>query len=327
VLAISALAQAGVGAYQALTSGRGAAERDFESFAKKRPLAKASPTLENYYQKTLSAANENPYQSAQYMIARQEADRRLASGLGALQQRGGAISGISKLDLMRTDAQNQAIRNAESLRGQNLNRLGQSTQMKTAQDRYLYDVNEATPFNTMLGIKQMKSQAANERYNAGLQMISGAASNAAMGAMSGGFDKAVKVTPSSSGLNLNSYNTLKNSPFEFGTNYIDYNSQSANPSAFGTNYMDFNKYKNTFFSYLHQTINRSKNKSILPLSSPIAMNISLGYYDKHYSMISVHWYLSNKDVLSKLHKNLEVFSYKVKYAKNDRTRFGYQHSL
>ncbi len=88
-----------------------------------------------------------------------------------------------------------------------------------------------------------------------------------------------------------------------------------------------NSMKNTFFSYLHQTINRSKNKSILPLSSPIAMNISLGYYDKHYSMISVHWYLSDKYVLSKLHKNLEVFSYKVKYAKNNRSGFGYQHSL
>ena len=53
LLAIPALAQAGLGGIQALTSGRGAAEKDFENFAKKRPLAKASPTLENYYQKTL----------------------------------------------------------------------------------------------------------------------------------------------------------------------------------------------------------------------------------------------------------------------------------
>jgi hypothetical protein len=199
-LLIPALAQAGIGAYQALTSGRGAAERDFESFAKQRPLAKASPTLENYYQQRLSAANENPYQSAQYMIARQEADRRLASGLGALQQRGGAISGISKLDLMRTDAQNQAIRNAENYRMQNLNQLGQATQMKTAQDRYLYDVNQATPFNTMLGIKQMKSAAANERYNAGLNMIGGAASNYMLGSIYGGgtgaANKTISATPS-----------------------------------------------------------------------------------------------------------------------------------
>lgn len=242
-LLIPALAQAGIGAYQALTSGRKTAEKDFESFAKQRPLAKASPTLENYYQKSLSAANENPYQSAQYMIARQEADRRLASGLGALQQRGGAISGISKLDLMRTDAQNQAIRNAESLRGQNLNRLGQATQMKTAQDRYLYDVNEATPFNTMLGIKQMKSQAANERYNAGLSMIGGAASNYAMGSMFGN-NTAAKTTPDVP--NLTSYNTPVNSGWGANNQYGLYNSNpntftSANPSAFGTATSMFNK--------------------------------------------------------------------------------------
>lgn len=237
LLAISALAQAGVGAYQALTSGRKAAEKDFESFAKQRPLAKASPTLENYYQKTLSAANENPYQSAQYMIARQEADRRLASGLGALQQRGGAISGISKLDLMRTDAQNQAIRNAESLRGQNLNRLGQSTQMKTAQDRYLYDVNEATPFNTMLGIKQMKSQAANERYNAGLNMIGSAAGNYALGSMYGNASGGAKTAANAS--NLTSYNTPSNVGWGANNQYGLYNQnpstfESSNPSAFGT---------------------------------------------------------------------------------------------
>jgi hypothetical protein len=233
-LLIPALAQAGLGAYQAATSGRGAAERDFENFAKKRPLAKASPTLENYYQKTLSAANENPYQSAQYMIARQEADRRLASGLGAMQGRGGALPAIAKLDLMRTNAQNQAIRNAESLRGQNLNRLGQSTQMKTAQDRYLYDINEATPFNTMLGIKQMKSAAANERYNAGLNMIGGAASNYAMGSMFGGAG-AVKTPTTPSALTSNipgspygKYSTLSS----LGTNLSGFK------SAFGKTYQN-----------------------------------------------------------------------------------------
>lgn len=239
LLALS-LGQAALGGIQALTSGRGKAEKDFENFAKKRPLAKASPTLENYYQKTLSAANENPYQSAQYMISRQEADRRLASGLGALQQRGGAISGISKLDLMRTDAQNQAIRNAENLRGQNLNRLGQATQMKVGQDKYLYDVNQATPFNTMLGIKQMKSAAANERFNAGLNMIGSAAGNYAMGSMYGGGQSPTlkdKVSPLNNPLSTN----IPGSPYgkfsslsSLGTNL----GTSGFKSAFGKTYQN-----------------------------------------------------------------------------------------
>ena len=192
-LLVPALAQAGIGVLQAATSGAGKAQRDFENFAKKRPVAVESKSLNDYYQRSINEVNQNPYQSAQYLISKQEADRRLASGIGAMQGRGGALNAISKLDLMRTDAQNQAIRNAESYRGQNLNRLGQATQMKTAQDRYLYDVNQATPFNTMLGIKQMKSQAANERFNAGLSMIGGAASNYMLGSIYGTNAKTPKI--------------------------------------------------------------------------------------------------------------------------------------
>lgn len=192
-LLIPALAQATIGGIEAATSGAGAAQRDFENFSKTRPIAQRSKTLDDYYQRRLNAANENPYQSAQYLISKQEADRRLMAGIGAMQQRGGALGAISKLDLMRTDSQNQAIRNAENYRAQNLNQLGQATQMQVGQDRYLYDVNQATPFNTMLGIKQMKSAAANERLNAGLNMIGGAASNYAMGQMYAGAN-AVKPT-------------------------------------------------------------------------------------------------------------------------------------
>ena len=243
-LLVPALAQAGIGVLQAATSGAGKAQRDFENFAKKRPVAAESKSLNDYYQRSINEVNQNPYQSAQYLISKQEADRRLASGIGAMQGRGGALNAISKLDLMRTDAQNQAIRNAESYRGQNLNRLGQATQMKTALDRYLYDVNQATPFNTMLGIKQMKSAAANERLNAGLSMIGGAASNYAMGSMFGNNTAATKTTPDVP--NLTSYNTPVNSGWGANNQYGLYNSNpntftSANPSAFGTATSMFNK--------------------------------------------------------------------------------------
>jgi hypothetical protein len=93
--------------------------------------------------------------------------------------------------------------------------------MKTAQDRYLYDVNQATPFNTMLGIKQMKSAAANERLNAGLSMIGGAASNYAMGTMFGGGGVKDKVSPLNNSSEFNPAST-------FGTNYIPFNSYQEN---------------------------------------------------------------------------------------------------
>jgi hypothetical protein len=243
-LLVPALAQAGIGVLQAATSGAGKAQRDFENFAKKRPVAVESKSLNDYYQRSINEVNQNPYQSAQYLISKQEADRRLASGIGAMQGRGGALNAISKLDLMRTDAQNQAIRNAESYRGQNLNRLGQATQMKTAQDRYLYDVNQATPFNTMLGIKQMKSAAANERLNAGLSMIGGAASNYMLGSIYGGGGAATKAATDVP--NLTSYNTPANTGFGANNQYGLYNQnlstfESANPLAFGTATSMFNK--------------------------------------------------------------------------------------
>ena len=245
-----ALAQAGIGVLQAATSGAGKAQRDFENFAKKRPVAAESKSLNDYYQRSLNEVNQNPYQSAQYLISKQEADRRLASGIGAMQGRGGALNAISKLDLMRTDAQNQAIRNAESYRGQNLNRLGQATQMKTAQDRYLYDVNQATPFNTMLGIKQMKSAAANERLNAGLSMIGGAASNYAMGTMFGGGGVKDKVSPLNNSSEFNPAST-------FGTNYIPFNSYQEN-TPFNQGLAAYKDYSNR----LNNKISTSKKNAL-----------------------------------------------------------------
>ena len=109
----------------------------------------------------------------------------------------------------------------------------------------MFDINQMTPYNRMLQLKQYKSQAANDRYNAGVQMVGSALGNAAnigMMSASGGKGLGGKTGASTSSMNLNPYNSLATSPFEFGTNYIDYNTQSANPSAYGTNYMDFNKY-------------------------------------------------------------------------------------
>ena len=74
---------------------------------------------------------------------------------------------------------------AENYKQQKFGQLGQATQAQTAQDRYLFDVNQMTPYNRQLQLKQLSAQAANERYNAGLQMVGGALGNAAqIGAMS-----------------------------------------------------------------------------------------------------------------------------------------------
>jgi hypothetical protein len=85
----------------------------------------------------------------------------------------------------------------------------------------------------MLGIKQMKSAAANERYNAGLNMIGGAASNYAMGSMFGGAVKTPISTPSALTSNIpgspyGKYSTLSS----LGTNLSGFK------SAFGKTYQN-----------------------------------------------------------------------------------------
>ena len=200
-LAAITLAQAGLGVLQASTSGAKARERELDAYAKQSPLYKRSKSVDDYYQEAMNRYRENPYQSQQYQMGAMEARRSTAQALGAMQGRRvlGDISTLAERErsnLQRLGAQAEAQRNAR------FGQLGGATQMKTGEEYKEFDINKMTPYNRMLQLKQLKAQAANDRYNAGMQMIGSAASNAAMGAMYGGFDKAAKVanvaTPSAS---------------------------------------------------------------------------------------------------------------------------------
>ena len=173
------------GLYQAATSGRKDRENELNAFAAKSPLAQRSKSLDDYYQEALNRYQENPYQSALYQQAAQNAQRTAAQGINALQDRRSAIGGVGRLSAFQNDALQRAGVQAENYKQQKFGQLGQATQAQTAQDRYLFDVNQMTPYNRQLQLKQLASQAANERYNAGLQMVGGALGNAAqIGAMS-----------------------------------------------------------------------------------------------------------------------------------------------
>ena len=111
-----------------------------------------------------------------------------------------------------------------------------------------FDINKQTPYNRIFGLKQLKSQAANEEYAQDKQNTFNSLSNlASVGTMASGSGGGGKGGTSASSVNTNPYSKMAVNPNEFGTNFIDYStSQSANPSAFGTSYMDFNKYSNRF---------------------------------------------------------------------------------
>jgi hypothetical protein len=159
------------------------AEAQLENLAKNSPLRKESKSLNDYYQQALNRFTESPYQSAAYQQATRNADRTAAAGISALQDRKGAIGGVTKLSRLKGEALNNAILGGEYARSQRFSELGRATQMKKANEDELFDINVMTPYQRKLQLEQMKGSAAGERYNAGMQMLGQGLSNAAAGGM------------------------------------------------------------------------------------------------------------------------------------------------
>ena len=156
---------------------------------------------QNYYQQALNRYSENPYQSQQYQMGAMEARRATAQGLSAMQNRR-AVGGISRLAETEQSNLQKLGMLAQAQRDARFGQLGQAAQAKTAEDYKMFDINQMTPYNRQLQLKQMAAQAANDRANAGLQMVGSALGGVAQAGMMAGFNKGPKTplttTPASS---------------------------------------------------------------------------------------------------------------------------------
>jgi hypothetical protein len=164
--AVTAGAGALAGGISAISSNkkRKSRERELDEYAKQSPLYGGSKPISEYYQQALNRYNENPYQSQQYQMGAMNARRATAQGLGALQDRRSAIGGISRLQAGQNYAMQNLGAQAEAQRNQRFGQLGGATQMKNADLMQQFDINKMTPYNRILGLKQMKAQAANQQY-------------------------------------------------------------------------------------------------------------------------------------------------------------------
>tara|TARA_R110002126_G_scaffold8410_6_gene39909 strand:+ start:1022 stop:1759 length:738 start_codon:yes stop_codon:yes gene_type:complete len=180
---IASGAQALLGGAQALSSGAKQREKELDQYAKKSPLYQGSKGIESYYKEALNRYQESPYQSAAFQQATKAAQRASAGGLRSLQDRRGAIGGVGRLAGIEGDTMGRAIGAAEANRNQRFGQLGQAAQMQQGEERFKFDVNQMTPYNRNLQLRQFKAQAANDRRAAGLQMVGGALSNFATNAM------------------------------------------------------------------------------------------------------------------------------------------------
>jgi hypothetical protein len=163
----------GVGTASAISANtkQNRAQRRLDELAKNSPLYKADKSIDDYYKQSLNRFNENAFQSQQYQMGGMNARRATAQGINALQDRRSAIGGISKL----ASGQNAAMQNlgvqAENQKAQRFNQYANATQMKSADNQRVFDINKMTPYNRQLQLEQMKGAAAGEQMNAGLAMI------------------------------------------------------------------------------------------------------------------------------------------------------------
>jgi len=212
IAAIAGGVQALGGAAQSIFSGRKKRENELNAFAKASPLYQGSKSINDYYQQALNRYSENPYQSQQYQLGAMNAQRATAQGIGALQDRRSAIGGISRLAAGQQNAMQNLGAQAEAQRSSRLGQLGQAAQAKASEDYKMFDINQMTPYNRQLQLKQMAAQAANERYNAGVQMVGSALGGVAQAGMMAGLNKPVTSTQLSGTSSQNTFNEWMNNP-------------------------------------------------------------------------------------------------------------------
>ncbi len=246
--ALLAGGQALLGAYQANQARNQASEYEarMESMAKQSPLMKESPEIANYYGEALNRYKQNAFTSPYYLETMKQAERQGANQISQAQTRGAALGLIPKINQGIMDAKGRGIVGALANKNAEFGQLGSATQMRKGERDQMFDINQMTPFNRSLQLQQLKTQAANDRYNAGLSMIGQGASNLAQYQIAKEmYNPKLKtdVDVAQTGLPV-SYKTKGLSSY-FGSpfDYKSFQSQpvSANPEAFGSYTGDFSK--------------------------------------------------------------------------------------
>lgn len=135
------------------------------------PTYSANKSIMDYYNKSLQRYGINPYQSEQYNYATQGANRSMAAGIGALQDRRSAVGSIGRLTAINNDANLRAGITAQQQQAQNLSQLGSATGMKAADDRYGFQINSIMPYEKQYSLLAQKASGGAQMVNAGLGNI------------------------------------------------------------------------------------------------------------------------------------------------------------
>ncbi len=175
---VGAVAQTALGIGQAIGGAirTHRAEKQLENL--KSPTYNQSKSILDYYNQAMQRYNTNPYQSQQYQYAQQQADRSQAAGVNALQSRGSAVGGISRLSALRNDASLRAGVNAEQEQNQRFGQLGQAAELKTNEGDKAFQYNQLAPYQAKYNLLAMKAGGGAQTTNAGIKNAFGGLQNA-----------------------------------------------------------------------------------------------------------------------------------------------------
>lgn len=137
------------------------------------PTYTQNKSILDFYNKALAKYNVNPYNTDLYRMQEQQANRGMASGLGALQGRGMALAGVNNLVSKRNDSLLQAGATAEQQQAQALSQLGQAAGMKTSEDQRAFDINQYQPFERKYNLLAQKAAGGNQVANSGISNVFG----------------------------------------------------------------------------------------------------------------------------------------------------------
>lgn len=162
----------GLGATQMIVGAaqKKKAEREKSALEANRPKFAGSSELDKLYQQEQTAAMTGPQQTAQYKLGEQQAQRNMATGLGAASASGGMRQGlVSKLVQGTNDASMRNLVSSQNLKEQRMGRLGGIVGQKAAEGRFKFQTNEMQPFEMKYSDAIAKGQAGSATMSAGFQ--------------------------------------------------------------------------------------------------------------------------------------------------------------
>jgi hypothetical protein len=183
-MALGAILGVGQALFGGISAANAAADarreqRILEKRAATSPLQKASPELSDYYQQALNRYKENPFTTPYYLETVKQGDRAAANALGAMQTRGAALGSVGRINQILADTKNRGIAGAVQNKNAQFSQYGQAAQARAAEQNRLFNVNQQAPYERMLQLQQLKAQAANDRYSAGMSTLAQGLGNVA----------------------------------------------------------------------------------------------------------------------------------------------------